>query len=97
MLDITSMSSAKARRSPLDLTSSSFLDDLIASSKYTLNNMGESTPPCTTPRSADNECLPMTTYDFWHILTMSSAMILSDSLRHLLSRILQSFSLFTVS
>ena len=33
LLDITSMSSAKASRSPLDLTSSSFLDDLIASSK----------------------------------------------------------------
>ena len=39
----------------------------------------------------------MTTYDFWYILTMSSASIPSVSLRHRLSRILQSFSLSTVS
>ena len=62
-----------------------------------MNNIGESTPPCTTPRFAEKECLPMTTCYFWYIFTMSSAIILSDSLRHLLSRILHSFSLFTVS
>ena len=51
-LDITSMSSAKASRSPLLLSSSSFLDDLSASSKYTLNRTGESTEPCGSPISA---------------------------------------------
>ena len=68
-----------------------------ASSRYTLKSIGESTPPYTTPRSAEKECLPMITCDFWYIFTMSSAIILSDSLRHLLSRIPHSFSLFTVS
>ena len=44
-LDITSMSSAKASRSPLFLSSSSLLDDLSASSKYTLNKTGERMEP----------------------------------------------------
>ena len=39
----------------------------------------------------------MTTCDFWYIFTISNAIILSESLRHLLSSILHSFSLFTVS
>ena len=39
----------------------------------------------------------MTTYDFWYIFTITKASIPSASLRHRLSRILQSFSLFTVS
>ena len=39
----------------------------------------------------------MTIYDFWYILTMSNASIPSVSLRQRLSRILQSFSLSTVS
>ena len=92
-----SISSAKARRSPLLTISFSFSVVPNASYKYTLNSIGESTPPCTTPRSAEKECLPITTCDFWYIFTMSSAIILSESLRHLLSSILQSFSLFTVS
>ena len=58
-LDITSMSSAKARRSPLDLTSSSFFDDFIASSKYTLNNTGDSTEPWGNPISAFIWCSPI--------------------------------------
>ena len=45
LLDITSMSSAKARRSPLERTSFNFCDDLIASSRYTLNSTGEITDP----------------------------------------------------
>jgi hypothetical protein len=45
LLDITTMSSAKAWRSHLDLTSSSFFDDLIASSKYTLNKTGDCIDP----------------------------------------------------
>jgi hypothetical protein len=58
LLDITSMSSAKARRSPLDLISSNFLDDMIASSKYTLNKTGESTDPYGNPISALISCPP---------------------------------------
>ena len=71
--------------------------DPSASSRYTLNNMGESTPPCTTPRLAENECLPMTTCDSWYILVMSRARVWSVSLLHLLCRILHSFPLSTVS
>ena len=62
-----------------------------------MNSMGDSTPPWTTPRSAEKECFPITTYDCWYILIMSIARVWSDSLRHLLLRILHSFSLFTVS
>ena len=32
-----------------------------ASSRYTLKSMGERTPPWTTPRSAEKECLPIRT------------------------------------
>ena len=59
--------------------------------------MGDSTPPWTTPRSAEKECFPMTTYDCWYILMMSIAKVRSVSLRQRLLKILQSFSLFTVS
>ena len=59
--------------------------------------MGDSTPPWTTPRSAENECLTITTYDCWYILTMSIAKVRSVSFWHLPLRILQSFSLLTVS
>ena len=69
------MSSANARRSPLLTISRSF--DVVpkASSRYTLKSMGERTPPWTTPKSAENECLPMRTYDFWYIFMMSRAKV----------------------
>ena len=51
-LNITSMSFAKASRSPLLLMSSSFLDDLSASSRYTLKRTGERIDPCGSPISA---------------------------------------------
>ena len=44
-LDITSMSSAKAIKSPLLLSSSNFLDELSASFRYTLKRTGERTEP----------------------------------------------------
>ena len=91
------MSSAKARRSPLLTISFNFSVVPNVYSRYTLNSIGESTPPWTTPRSAEKECFPIITCDLWYIFTMSSAIILSESFRHLLSSILQSFSLFTVS
>ena len=68
-----------------------------ASSRYTLKSIGESTPPCTTPRSAENECFPMTTWDYCYILIISIARVWSVSVWHLLLKILQSFSLLTVS
>jgi hypothetical protein len=37
--------------------------------------MGERTPPWTTPKSAEKECLPMRTWDFWYILMMSRAKV----------------------
>ena len=91
------MSSAKASRSPRLTISLSFYVVPSASSRYTLNNMGETTPPWTTPRSAGKECLPMTTSDYWYILMMSIVRVWSVSLRQRLLRILHSFSLFTVS
>jgi hypothetical protein len=45
------MSSAKARRFPLDLTLSSFFDYFIASSKKTFNITGDSTDPWDNPIS----------------------------------------------
>ena len=51
-LDITSMSSAKASKSPLLLISSSFLDDLSAFSRYTLKRNGDRKEPCQRPISA---------------------------------------------
>ena len=51
-LDITSMSSAKASRSPLRLSSSSFFDDLSASSRYTLKRTGDRIEPYGRPISA---------------------------------------------
>ena len=57
-LDITSMSSAKASRSPLLLMSSSFVEDLSASSRYTLKRTGERIEPCGSPISAFMLCVP---------------------------------------
>jgi hypothetical protein len=51
-LDITNISSAKASRSPRLLMSSSFLDDLRASSKYTLKRTGDRIEPYGSPISA---------------------------------------------
>ena len=51
-LDITSMSSAKASRSPRLLISSSFPDDLRASSRYTLKRTGDRIEPYGSPISA---------------------------------------------
>ena len=70
-----SMSSAKARRSPLLTISRNFDVVLNASSRYTLKSMGERTPPWTTPRSAEKECFPMRTWDFWYIFMMSRARV----------------------
>ena len=50
--DITSISSAKARRSPLLISSTSFLDDFRASSRYTLKRTGDSMEPYGRPISA---------------------------------------------
>ena len=69
------ISSAKARRSPLLTISRSFDVVLNASSRYTLKSMGERTPPWTTPRSAEKECFPMRTWDFWYIFMMSRARV----------------------
>ena len=71
-LDITSMSSAKASRSPLFLISSSFLDDLRASSKYTLNSTGERMEPCGSPISALILWVPTYIVESLCSLTMSS-------------------------
>ena len=57
-LDITSMSSAKASKSPLLLMSSNFVEDLIASSWYTLKRTGERIEPCRSPISAFMLCVP---------------------------------------
>jgi hypothetical protein len=51
-LVMTNMSSANASRSPRFLTSSSFLEDFIASSRYTLKSTGDSTEPYGNPISA---------------------------------------------
>ena len=72
-----SMSSAKASRSPLLTMSLSFWVYASASSRYTLNNMGDSTPPWTTPKSAENAWLPMITFDSWYILMMRRARVSS--------------------
>ena len=92
-----SMSSAKARRSPQFTMSLSFWVYPNASSRYTLNNMGDRTPPWTTPRSAEKAWLPMMAFDSWYILMMSRAKVSSCSFLHLMRRILQSFSRLTVS
>ena len=49
LFDITNMSSANARRSPLLRTSSSLSEDLSASSRYTLKRTGERIEPCGSP------------------------------------------------
>jgi hypothetical protein len=92
-----SMSSAKAKRSPLFTMSLSFWVYPRASSRYTLKSMGDKTPPWTTPRSAEKAWLPMMTFDSWYILMMRRAKVSSCSFLHLLRRILQSFSRLTVS
>ena len=92
-----SISSANASRSPLLTISLSFDVSPSAFSRYKLKRISESTPPYTTPRSAEKEWLPMITRDSWYILTMRRARVLSLSFLHLLKRILQSFSLLTVS
>ena len=46
---------------------------------------------------AEKEWLPMMTRDSWYILMMMRARVSSLSFLHLLIRILQSFSLSTVS
>ena len=84
LLDITSMSSAKARRSPLDLTSSNFLDDMIASSKYTLNKTGESTDPYGNPISASICYSPICMVDYLCSFVISSTIASSLLLLHLL-------------
>ena len=58
-LDITSISSANARRSPLFLTSSSLFEDFSASSRYTLNSTGDRIDPCGSPISAFMVCVPI--------------------------------------
>ena len=71
-LDITSISSAKASKSPLLLMSSSFLDDLSASSKYTLKSTGERIEPCGRPISAFMLCVPTYMVESLCSFTMSS-------------------------
>ena len=96
-LDITSMSTAKARRSPLDLTSSSFFDDFIASSKYTLNNTGDSTEPWGNPISALIWCSPIYIVDSRWSFISSFTIILSPSSLHLKSSSSHKISLSTES
>ena len=92
-----SMSSAKARRSPRFLISLSLADEFSASSRYTLNSIGERTAPYTTPRSALNLFSPMQIVDSPYSLVRRYTSYLSYSSLHLLTRILHNFSLFTVS
>jgi len=93
-LDITRMSSAKASKSPLFLISSSFLDDLSASSKYTLNSTGERIEPCGSPISALILWVPTYIVDSLCSLTMSST---SDFSLWDLHRSLRSFQSITRS
>ena len=74
---MTSMSSANASRSPLPLTSSSLLDDLIASSRYTLKSTGDSTDPWGRPISALIRWSPICIYDCLCSPLMSSMRVLS--------------------
>jgi hypothetical protein len=62
-----------------------------------LISIGDRKPPWTTPKSAEKAWLPIMTFDSWYILMMRRARVSSLSFLHLLRRILQSFSRFTVS
>lgn len=96
-LDITSISSANARRSPLDLTSSNFCDDLMASSRYTLNKIGDSTDPYGSPISASIECSPTWMVDYLCNLVISSTIISSLWFLHLFLSNIHNISLSTES
>jgi hypothetical protein len=52
LFDITNMSSANAKRSPLLRTDSSLSEDLSASSRYTLKSTGDRIEPYGSPISA---------------------------------------------
>ena len=94
---MTSISSAKASRSPLDLTSSNLLDDLIASSRYTLNNTGDSTDPCGSPISASICYSPTYIVDYLCNFIINSTIAISLLLLHLFFRRFQSISRSTES
>jgi hypothetical protein len=95
LFDITSMSSANASKSPLDRTSFNFYDDLIASSRYTLNSTGESTEPYGNPISALISCSPTWMIDSLWSLVSSVTIALSLSSLHLFSRNTHRISLST--
>ena len=92
-----SMSSANASRSPLDLTSSNFRDDLIASSKYTLNKNGDNTDPYGDPISALISCSPTYIVDSRCNFIINFTMAFSLSFLHLFSKISPKISLSTES
>ena len=93
-LDITSMSSAKANRSPLLLSSSSFFDDLSASSRYTFKRTGDRIEPCGRPISAFIVWVPTYIVESLWSLIMSST---SDFSLRDLQRSLRSFQSITLS
>ena len=97
LFDITSMSSANASKSPLDRTSFNFWDDLIASSRYTLNSTGESTEPYGNPISALISCSPTWMIDSLWSLVSSVTIALSLSSLHLFSSNPHRISLSTES
>ena len=96
-LDITSISSANASRSPLFLTSSNFLEELIASSKYTLNKTGDSTDPCGSHISALICYSPTWIVDYLCNLVINSTSASSLSFLHLFLSSYHSISLSTES
>jgi len=85
---ITNISSANASKSPRTRIYSNFVDDLMASSKYTLNKTGDRIEPCGRPISALMECPPIVMSDSEWSLLINLTNFSSDSSLHLyLSRV----------